>query len=190
MKMIQTLARFGPLPTWLAMMGVDVGAPLTAIMVAIMVALLIGAVETAPTSAMSYSDDRRDGRHDEWRRDDRYDDKHRDDRRDERRCDDMSDERRHDDRYDDKLYDEKHYDMCDDRRRDDMRRHDHAPTPYVDVTCQICKIHGHSASDCWWRNLDDSDDDDPMIKLYMLLLMGLIQTGTLTLELQIISQGH
>jgi hypothetical protein len=21
----------------------------------------------------------------------------------------------------------------------------------VDVTCQICTIHGHRASDCWWR---------------------------------------
>jgi hypothetical protein len=31
----------------------------------------------------------------------------------------------------------------------------------VDVTCQICTIHGHRASDCWWRfKKDDSDDDD------------------------------
>jgi histone deacetylase 1/2 len=31
----------------------------------------------------------------------------------------------------------------------------------VDVTCQICTIHGHPASDCWWRfKKDDSDDED------------------------------
>jgi hypothetical protein len=30
----------------------------------------------------------------------------------------------------------------------------------VDVTCQICTIHGHPASDCWWRFKNDSDDDD------------------------------
>jgi hypothetical protein len=31
----------------------------------------------------------------------------------------------------------------------------------VDTTCQICKIHGHPASDCWWRyeDKDDSNDD-------------------------------
>jgi hypothetical protein len=34
------------------------------------------------------------------------------------------------------------------------------PLPMFDVTCHICKIHGHSASDCWWRNQDNSDDDD------------------------------
>jgi hypothetical protein len=28
----------------------------------------------------------------------------------------------------------------------------------VNVTCQICKVHGHSASDCWWRSRDDSDE--------------------------------
>jgi histone deacetylase 1/2 len=33
------------------------------------------------------------------------------------------------------------------------------------VTCQICKIHGHSAADCWWRHDNDSDDDaDPRDK--------------------------
>jgi hypothetical protein len=30
------------------------------------------------------------------------------------------------------------------RRRNDGRR----PTPYVDVTCQICTIHGHPSNDC------------------------------------------
>ncbi|KAK1596481.1 hypothetical protein QYE76_007619 [Lolium multiflorum] len=35
------------------------------------------------------------------------------------------------------------------------------PTPYVDVTCQICAKHGHPANACWWRYADrDSDDDD------------------------------
>jgi hypothetical protein len=31
----------------------------------------------------------------------------------------------------------------------------------VNTTCQICKIHGHPTSDCWWRydDKDDSDDD-------------------------------
>jgi hypothetical protein len=37
------------------------------------------------------------------------------------------------------------------RRRDNggqrRRRHGRAPTPFVDVTCQICTIHGHPASD-------------------------------------------
>ena len=37
-----------------------------------------------------------------------------------------------------------------------------AVPPHVNVTCQICKIHGHLASDCWWRFKDDSmsDSDD------------------------------
>jgi hypothetical protein len=26
----------------------------------------------------------------------------------------------------------------------------------VDVTCQICKIHGHPASDYWWRFQKDN----------------------------------
>jgi hypothetical protein len=31
----------------------------------------------------------------------------------------------------------------------------------VDVTCQICTIHGHPTSVCWWRfKNDDSDDED------------------------------
>jgi hypothetical protein len=63
------------------------------------------------------------------------------------------------------------------RRRDDDNHRDNggqgrrrivgrAPTPYIDITCQICKIHGHSASDCWWRNENhsDSDDDDDDVK--------------------------
>jgi hypothetical protein len=37
-------------------------------------------------------------------------------------------------------------------------RRDHSPTPYVNTTCQICKIHGHSASDCWWHRSDDKYD--------------------------------
>jgi hypothetical protein len=28
------------------------------------------------------------------------------------------------------------------------------------VTCQICKIHGHPARDCWWRFQNDRDDSD------------------------------
>ena len=47
------------------------------------------------------------------------------------------------------------------RGRDDRHRgHGRAPTPYVDVTCQIYKIHGHPASDCWWRYQDDNKSDD------------------------------
>lgn len=38
-------------------------------------------------------------------------------------------------------------------------RSDRVPTPYVDVTCQICTIHGHDAKDCWWRFQDDNNDD-------------------------------
>jgi hypothetical protein len=34
----------------------------------------------------------------------------------------------------------------------------HRP-PYVDVTCHICTIHGHLASDCGWHFKNDSDDD-------------------------------
>ncbi|KAK1653449.1 hypothetical protein QYE76_071254 [Lolium multiflorum] len=88
-------------------------------------------------------DDRRprqEERQDRPRQDDRprYDDRRRQDRprqeyRDDRPC----------------CYD-------DDRRRDDGgRRRDRRPTPYVNVTCQICDIHGHPARDCWWRNDDD-----------------------------------
>ena len=42
------------------------------------------------------------------------------------------------------------------RRNDDGRRRDRVPTPYVNVDCQICKKHGHSACDCWWRREDDN----------------------------------
>jgi hypothetical protein len=40
-----------------------------------------------------------------------------------------------------------------------MCRPDRTPTPYVNTTCQICNIHGHSAKDCWWRHGDDDDSD-------------------------------
>jgi histone deacetylase 1/2 len=30
----------------------------------------------------------------------------------------------------------------------------------VNTTCHICKIHGHSASDCWWRHSDDKNEGD------------------------------
>jgi hypothetical protein len=33
------------------------------------------------------------------------------------------------------------------------------PTPYVNTDCEICKKHGHSASDCWWRHADDKKDN-------------------------------
>jgi hypothetical protein len=42
----------------------------------------------------------------------------------------------------------------------DGHRGDHEPTPYVDTTCQICKIHGHLASDSWWRYEDKASTDD------------------------------
>jgi histone deacetylase 1/2 len=29
----------------------------------------------------------------------------------------------------------------------------------VNTDCQICKKHGHSASDCWWRHADDKKDN-------------------------------
>jgi hypothetical protein len=49
----------------------------------------------------------------------------------------------------------------DDRRddRQDRRRQGRVPTPFVDVTCQICKKYGHPASDCWWHYQDDESDD-------------------------------
>jgi hypothetical protein len=95
------------------------------------------------------SRDRRD-RHDErpWHRDD---DRpwHHDDDRCPRQDGGGGGYRRHDD---------------DERHRDDggnkgCRRPDHAPTPLVDTTCQICNIHGHPAKDCWWRYGDDDDSD-------------------------------
>ena len=39
-------------------------------------------------------------------------------------------------------------------------RGNRVPSPYQDVTCQICKKDGHPASECWWRYGDDDDDDD------------------------------
>jgi hypothetical protein len=30
----------------------------------------------------------------------------------------------------------------------------------VNTDYQICKKHGHSASDCWWRQADDKKDND------------------------------
>ncbi|XP_071680293.1 uncharacterized protein [Lolium perenne] len=94
-----------------------------------------------------------------------------------RRYDDDRDRgnRRYDDdrgnwrRGDDRRRDERRDDRRDDRRRDDRRdgggdrgrnrRSDRAPTPYVDTECQICKIHGHPASDCWWRYSDDKKNN-------------------------------
>jgi hypothetical protein len=46
-----------------------------------------------------------------------------------------------------------------DRRDDNGRRRGRAPTPFVDVTCQICTIHEHPAKACWWRYQDDNEDD-------------------------------
>jgi hypothetical protein len=128
-----------------------------------------------------YREDRRrddDGgrRHDYYdngkRRDDYYDNgKRRDDYYDngKRRDDDGGRRRRDNDggrrRFDDG---NRRHDDGDRRRNDGTRKDDggrcrivgRAPTPYVDITCQICKIHGHSAHDCWWRNQDNSDSDD------------------------------
>jgi hypothetical protein len=74
-----------------------------------------------------YDDDRGNRRYDDdrgnWRRDDRRRDERRDDRRDDRRRGGGGDRGRN-------------------------RRPDRAPTPYVNTECQICKIHGHPASDC------------------------------------------
>jgi hypothetical protein len=68
--------------------------------------------------------------------------------RDLRRCQDDRD-------------DSRSRDTCIEGRRDGGRRDERHPTRYVDTTCHICKIHGHPASDCWWRyeDKDDSDDD-------------------------------
>uniref|UniRef100_A0ACD5XD94 Uncharacterized protein n=1 Tax=Avena sativa TaxID=4498 RepID=A0ACD5XD94_AVESA len=83
---------------------------------------------------------RRDGRRDDdgGRRDGR-----RDDARDGRRDDGG---RRRDD--------------GDRRRNDGGCRRGRAPTPFVDVTCQICNIHGHPANECWWRYQDRNDSED------------------------------
>jgi hypothetical protein len=106
-------------------------------------------------------DERRDTRCDDnnWRRDER--DTRRDDnwRRDERRdgenwCRDGDHRDRH--RRDDNSRDENNQGRF---------RHDRAPMPYVNTTCQICKIHGHSASDCWWRNTDDKNESEKAANL-------------------------
>jgi hypothetical protein len=71
----------------------------------------------------------RDDDRNSWRRDE-----HRDDDRRGDRCDDRRDRRSDDgDRY------------C---RNDGGRRPDRTPTRYVDTDCQICKKHGHPASEC------------------------------------------
>uniref|UniRef100_A0ACD5TCP1 Uncharacterized protein n=1 Tax=Avena sativa TaxID=4498 RepID=A0ACD5TCP1_AVESA len=104
--------------------------------------------------------DRRDdgGR---WRhRDDQGRDNNRDGRRDWHRDDAGRDNRREDGgrgRRDDSS---RHRDDGGGRRDNGGRRRGRAPTPYVDVTCQICKIHGHPASACWWRYQDRQDSDD------------------------------
>ena len=118
-------------------------------------------------------DDRRgrfDDRYDAGRarRDDRYDAARRDDRdrRDGRRRDDGS--RRDDSREGRRRDDGGRRDDSGRGRRDGGRgrrdgrreRIDRAPTPYVDITCQICKIHGHPATDCWWRYQKDGSDSD------------------------------
>jgi hypothetical protein len=99
-----------------------------------------------------------------------------------RHYDDGGQRRRYDDggqrRYDDggqsgrRYYDDggRHHDDAGSRCDDDNHRENGgqgrrrivgcAPTPYIDISCQICKIHGHSASDCWWRNENHSDNDD------------------------------
>jgi hypothetical protein len=71
--------------------------------------------------------------------------------------DNMHDDR--DMRKDDRCRDDKSSDGCDDKCCDNKRRIDKPPTPYVNVTYQICKIHQHPASDCCWRNKDDFNDD-------------------------------
>jgi hypothetical protein len=101
--------------------------------------------------------DRRDGRDGDWR--DRHDGRDGDwrDRRDRHDRHNDGGDRRNDGG------DRRNGDGGD-RRSGDHRQgrrkiHGRPPTPYVDVTCQICKIHGHSAADCWWRHDNDSDDD-------------------------------
>ncbi|KAK1607720.1 hypothetical protein QYE76_031393 [Lolium multiflorum] len=76
-----------------------------------------------------------------WRRDDRRDDD-RPWKRDDRRDDDRRGDRR-------------------DRRNDGGGgRRDRVPTRYVNTECQICKKHGHPASECWWRYSDDKKKRD------------------------------
>jgi hypothetical protein len=111
------------------------------------------------------------------RRADRYGNDHRDGGH-TRRYDDGGQGRRRDDqwRHDDGRQGRCRYDDGTRPRRDDGGRHrdeggqgrrryqGRAPTPFVDITCQICKIHGHPASDCWWRYEDHSDYDDDDVK--------------------------
>lgn len=109
----------------------------------------------------NYDNTRRDGRGDRGYRGDRGhspDRKRRDDRRDDRRQDGGHDHRNDGGGRRDTGGRRDDGGRCDGggRRRD---RRGRAPTPYVDITCQICKIHAHPASECWWRYQDDSDDD-------------------------------
>jgi hypothetical protein len=103
------------------------------------------------------------------------------------RNDDGRDERRYDERRYDDRRDRRQDDRCPDERRRDNRRQDDRPhfnqgggrggrapfgggrgrgrgrrrsTPWVDVTCQICRREGHAAKDCWYRFQDDDGDDD------------------------------
>jgi hypothetical protein len=110
----------------------------------------------APDRSPGYAarqDDYRD------RRDDRRPDEYRD-RRDDRRDDQRP---RQDDRhrYDDRP--KRRDDGPRDAPRDDGRRRDRIPTPYVDVQCQICKKHGHPAEVCWWRFQRDRRNGGPMV---------------------------
>jgi hypothetical protein len=50
--------------------------------------------------------------------------------------------------------------MSDDNEQGRCRFHGRVPTKYVNATCQICKIHGHAACDCWWRYGDDRSGDE------------------------------
>jgi hypothetical protein len=91
-------------------------------------------------------DDRRP-RQDECQEDrSRYDDRR--PRQDDRP---RYDDRRRQDRPCQEYHDDRPRSYDDDRRRrdDGGRRRDRRPTPYVNVTYQICDIHGHPARDCW-----------------------------------------
>jgi histone deacetylase 1/2 len=105
----------------------------------------------------------------------RQDDHPRQDRpRQDYRYDDRQDRPRQDYRYDNRqdcprcYHDDDRQDRphCYDDDRQDHRfdggrcHQDRRPTPYVNTTCQICNINGHSARDCWWRHGDDHHGDD------------------------------
>ena len=110
------------------------------------------ATEPPPRDRMSNR--RPDDTDEGWRRDDRprqYDERPRQYDERPRQYDDRS---RRDGRYDDRSRRQE-----DGGRRDDGGRR-RRNTPYVNVTCQICKIHGHPASDCWWRFQGDRDRRD------------------------------